>query len=100
MDEIDRIIHERTSTLGTGGGTDHDDSSIRARPNYRWEGLFEDTPNINRTRLNNWIRQLGVWFGITPHWRKGTASHGLALDVVLDGGQYRKLHDEELNVYL
>ena len=92
MEEIDRIIHARTSTLGTGGGTDHDDTAIRARPNYRWEGLFEDTASQNRSRIYNCIRRLGVWFGITPYWRKGMASQGLALDVMLDHGQYVKLH--------
>ncbi|KAG5221924.1 RecF/RecN/SMC [Salix suchowensis] len=27
----------QSSTLGTGGGTDHDDESLRPRPTYRWE---------------------------------------------------------------
>lgn len=42
LDDIDIGSHARTSSLGTGGGTDHDDSSILPRPEYRWEGILED----------------------------------------------------------
>jgi hypothetical protein len=36
MEEIDIETIAGPSTLGTGGGTDHDDVSIRARPAYRY----------------------------------------------------------------
>ena len=42
MEEVDLQTQAQPSTLGTGGGTDHDDSSIRARPLYRWEGILSD----------------------------------------------------------
>jgi hypothetical protein len=35
MEEIDLETLAGPSTLGTGGGTDHDDASIRARPAYK-----------------------------------------------------------------
>jgi len=36
MEEIDAETVAGPSTLSTGGGTDHDDASIRARPTYRY----------------------------------------------------------------
>jgi hypothetical protein len=36
MEQIDLETLAGPSTLGTGGGTDHDDVSIRARPAYRY----------------------------------------------------------------
>ncbi|KAF8078665.1 hypothetical protein FPV67DRAFT_1465988 [Lyophyllum atratum] len=39
----------QTSTIGTGAGTDHDDSWIRTRPTYRWEGILSDPPNAGKT---------------------------------------------------
>jgi hypothetical protein len=36
MEEIDVETLTGPSTLGTGGGTDHDDVSIRARPAYKY----------------------------------------------------------------
>lgn len=35
MEQVDADAGAGPSTLGTGGGTDHDDTSIRARPAYR-----------------------------------------------------------------
>lgn len=44
MEQIDVETLAGSSTLGTGGGTDHDDASIRARPTYRYTeiGLFAE----------------------------------------------------------
>lgn len=90
---MDAEIHARDSSLGTGGGTDHDDSSIRARPNYRWEGILED-PLLKRNeprRKAGWKEKLGVWLGLTSLWRSGMMSRGLSLDVELRGGKYHLL---------
>ncbi|EJD04096.1 uncharacterized protein FOMMEDRAFT_133444 [Fomitiporia mediterranea MF3/22] len=84
---IDTPSHARSSSLGTGGGTDYDDSYIRARPNYRWEGLLED-PIRSRRRRSGWLAKLGVWLGVTPLWRSGMMTRGLALDVKLENGRY------------
>ncbi|KAI0094840.1 hypothetical protein BDY19DRAFT_879427 [Irpex rosettiformis] len=95
MEEIDAQTQMRPSTLGTGGGTDHDDSSIRARPLYRWEGILEDPLVKHERHTPNFFAKLGVWFGITPRWRSGIPSMGLALDVQLDSGRYILVHEEE-----
>lgn len=89
MEEIDVQTQARPSTLGTGGGTDHDDGSIRARPLYRWEGILEDPLRRRERHTTNFLAKLGVWFGVTPRWRADVPSMGLALDVRLDdGGRY------------
>ncbi|KAH8120174.1 hypothetical protein DFH11DRAFT_1558766 [Phellopilus nigrolimitatus] len=90
LSAIDAAAHARSSSLGTGGGTDHDDASIRARPNYRWEGILEDPFMSNKMKrfISLWIAKLAVWFGMTPLWQSGTASSGLALDVKFDNGKY------------
>ena len=93
MEAVDAQTAARASTLGTGGGTDHDDASIRARPVYRWEGLLA-APDA-------WAR-LAVWLGLTPLWRAGGAAAGLALDVRLDHGRYvpvRHGEDEDDRMY-
>lgn len=87
MEELDLQTLTGPSTLGTGGGTDHDDSSIRARPVYRWEGILGD-PLRKRRAHRSWTSKLGAWFGITPLWRAGTPSRGLSLDVQLENGRY------------
>ncbi|KAL5495406.1 hypothetical protein ACEPAI_869 [Sanghuangporus weigelae] len=87
---IDALAHARSSSLGTGGGTDHDDVSIRARPIYRWEGLLED-PIQNHQSESGWLAKLGVWLGITPLWRAGIVTKGVALDVKLENGRYIRL---------
>ena len=84
---IDALAHGRSSSLGTGGGTDHDDPSIRPRPNYRWEGLLED-PIRHQQIKSGWLAKLGVWLGITPLWREGMITRGIALDVKLENGRY------------
>ncbi|KAI0695179.1 hypothetical protein BC835DRAFT_1273773 [Cytidiella melzeri] len=97
MEEIDVQTQMRPSTLGTGGGTDHDDSSIRARPMYRWEGILEDPLIKHERHTANFLAKLGVWFGVTPRWRSGIPSMGLALDVELSNGRYVVLHEDEDN---
>jgi len=76
------------STIGTGGGTDHDNSWIRTRPNYRWEGILADPLAKGKTGRRHWLAKLGAWLGVRPTWRSGTSSSGLALDVRLDKGRY------------
>ena len=88
LEDVDLATQARPSTLGTGGGTDHDDESIRARPNYRWEGILDDPLSKGKQRRRGWGAKLGVWFGITPLWRTGAPSKGLALDVKLENGKY------------
>jgi hypothetical protein len=95
MEEIDVQTQMRPSTLGTGGGTDHDDSSIRARPLYRWEGILEDPLLKHERHTAIFFAKLGVWFGVTPRWRSGIPSMGLALDVQLSNGQYVVVHNNE-----
>lgn len=95
MEDIDLETQAMPSTLGTGGGTDHDDSSIRPRPVFRWEGIFDDPMRVgggkkskNRSR-RRWLAKFGAWFGVTPRWREGMPSLGVSLDVELDGkGRY------------
>ena len=94
MEEIDAETQARPSTLGTGNGTDEDDVSIRARPLFRWEGMFDDRLRGHQPRHRRWLAKLGVWFGLTSRWRAGVPSAGLALDVRLDNGQYVLLQDD------
>ena len=96
LDDIDidySTTHGRRSSLGTGGGTDHDDPVIRPRPEYRWEGLLEDSllPGKARQVGERWFAKLQVWLGISPVWRVGTVSKGIALDVKLVDGRYELL---------
>ncbi|KAI0669824.1 hypothetical protein C8Q78DRAFT_147928 [Trametes maxima] len=95
MEEIDLQTLPRPSTLGTGGGTDHDDGSIRARPAYRWEGILEDplTTRKHKSHRQRFLSKLAVWFGLSPFWRTGEPSQGLALDVKLENGRYVLLDD-------
>ncbi|KIP11367.1 hypothetical protein PHLGIDRAFT_99506 [Phlebiopsis gigantea 11061_1 CR5-6] len=96
MEEIDAQTVARPSTLGTGGGTDHDDESIRARPVYRWEGILDDPLRTHKRHAPDIWSKLAVWLGLTPLWRSGIPSMGLALDVRLDHGRYIPLrHDED-----
>ena len=78
-----------TSTLGDGGGTDHDDDSIRFRPAYRWEGIYEDPIRSGRLKeRRRWTGKLGVWFGVTPLTTTKMRTNGISLDVVVQGGKY------------
>ncbi|KAF8641214.1 hypothetical protein AX17_000848 [Amanita inopinata Kibby_2008] len=87
MEDVDLETLGRPSSLGTGGGTDHDASGIHARPAYRWEGLLGD-PVRHGKRRRKLLTKLGAWFGITPLWRTGLPSNGLSLDVRLENGRY------------
>lgn len=95
MDDIDLETQGRPSTLGTGGGTDHDDASIRARPTYKWEGLLEDPLRKGKPHRRRWPAKMGAWFGTTPLWRSDMRSQGVALDVRLDNGRYVLLDSED-----
>lgn len=87
MEDIDIETQVPLSTLGTGGGTDHDDSVIRPRPMFRWEGILSD-PLVKKRPSHNLLSKMGVWLGLTPFWRIGNGSLGVALDVHLEGDQY------------
>ncbi|KAJ3883366.1 hypothetical protein F5051DRAFT_391948 [Lentinula edodes] len=95
MDGVDLEIQMEglSSMLGTGGGTDHDDSSIIVRPEYKWEGVLTDTLQHHRWRRKNFFSKLGAWFGITPLWRADAISPGVAIDVRLENGRYILLDD-------
>ena len=101
MEDIEQEIDAQSggypSTLGTGGGTDHDDAVIRPRPLYRWEGILGDKLSATKPQHASIWAKFGVWFGITPLWRAGVPSPGLALDVRLDAatGRYVLLRDEQ-----
>lgn len=102
MEDVDILTQGHPSTfLGTGGGTDHDADSIRPRPAYHWEGLLEDELVLGSRAHRNWFAKMGAWFGVTPLWRSGIPSQGVALDVRLEvvvGGskRYVLLEEEEL----
>lgn len=87
MEDIDIETQVPLSTLGTGGGTDHDDSVIRPRPMFRWEGILSD-PLVKKRPGHNLLSKMGVWLGLTPFWRIGNGSLGVAFDVHLEGDQY------------
>ncbi|KAH9178928.1 hypothetical protein EDB89DRAFT_2172217 [Lactarius sanguifluus] len=87
MENIDIETQIPVSTLGTGGGTDHDDSAIRPRPIFRWEGILSD-PLVKKAPGRKLLSKLGVWMGLTPFWRSGSGSLGVALDVHLKGDRY------------
>jgi hypothetical protein len=76
--------------MGTGGGTDLDDASIRIRPAYKWEDVFNDAiQNKGYTEWQylhwrRWKSMFAVWFGITPLNRRRMRTNGIALDVMVD----------------
>ncbi|THH16822.1 hypothetical protein EW146_g3878 [Bondarzewia mesenterica] len=88
MHDIDLETQARPSTLGTGGGTDHDDVSIRARPEFRWEGILSDPLPHGLKPRRRFLSKLKAWFGVTPLWSAGAPSQGVALDVRLENGKY------------
>lgn len=90
LEDLDLLSHAKSSTLGTGGGTDHDDVSIRARPMYRWEAIFEDPLRRGiKGRYRRWLPKLAVWFGLSPFWKLSTAlTSGISLDVRFEDGRY------------
>jgi len=87
MEDVDRETQGRPSTLGTGGGTDHDDVDL-ARPAYRWEGLLNEPSSNGKRWRRRWFGKFGVWFGLTSRWQSGMSSGGLSLDVRLTNGRY------------
>ncbi|KZT72840.1 hypothetical protein DAEQUDRAFT_704553 [Daedalea quercina L-15889] len=93
MEEIDMKTLMRPSTLGTGAGTDYDDVSIRARPYYRWEGILDDDLRKAKPKHRPFLAKMAVWFGLSPFWRSGMQSEGLALDVRVENGRYVLLDD-------
>ena len=95
MDDLDLQTLGPPSTLGTGGGTDHDDTDMRARPTFRWEGLMT-SPVRECIRGSRWfVGKIGVWFGLTPLWRPSFTVIGFSLDVRLDdGGRYVPIGEE------
>jgi hypothetical protein len=95
LENLEFSSHTKSSTLGTGGGTDHDDASIRARPLYRWEVVFEDPLRPSAEgRYRRWLPKLAVWFGLTPFWKPSMAfTSGVSLDVRLEDGRYVLLNN-------
>jgi hypothetical protein len=91
MSEIDLETQFRSSTAGTGGGTEHDDVHIRARPLYRWEALLDHSlTSQNGKHRRHWFGKFGAWFGITPLWASSMQTEGIALDLKLENGRYVK----------
>jgi hypothetical protein len=88
MEDVDVRTQGKLSTLGTGGGTDHDDGSIRARPEYRWEGLLNSPSHKSQQSLARFFSKMGVWMGMNPFWNSDNSSAWLALDVRLEKGKY------------
>lgn len=87
MEEVDWALHQRGSTQGTGGGTDHDDRSIRPRGAFTWETIWDDPVSPGRWKRSSWRSKLSVWMGLRPRWTTWT-TNGLALDVRLERGKY------------
>lgn len=92
---MDLTTHVRSSSLGTGGGTDLDDAEIRTRPAFKWEDVFEDPVHRGSGKYwkyldwQRWKDIFAVWFGLTPLDHRKLRSNGIALDVVLDdSGRY------------
>ena len=95
MDQVDAETQGPLSTLGTGGGTDHDASWIPPRPAYRWEGLLQDPPGKGKEWKRKWFAKFEVWLGLTPLWRSGLMSSGISLDVRLENGRYVVINGED-----
>lgn len=87
--DLEPLVQPSTmGTLGTGGGTDHDETFIRPRPEYKWEGLLSDPVQTGTHRRGKFLAKLGAWMGLTPRWRIGGISPGLSVDVRLENGRY------------
>jgi len=98
MEDIDILTQAASSTLGTGGGTDHDDPWTLARPAYRWEALLNDPPRKGGTEpRRSFLAKLGVWFGVTPFWRAGSPSNGISVDLKLTNGRYDLLGYDDIS---
>ncbi|KAJ8486761.1 hypothetical protein ONZ45_g14559 [Pleurotus djamor] len=88
MSGVDENLEQPSTTLGTGGGTDHDDISVRPRPTYRWEGLLMDEVQERKPHRKGLFVKLKAWLGLNPIWRSGSPSKGISLDVRLHNGRY------------
>lgn len=78
--------HQRSSSLGTGGGTDHDDTSIRERPFYKYEEAYGD-------HRGKWRGKFAVWFGLTPFTPIiENHTHDTHFDVRLDSEHHQYIH--------
>ncbi|KAJ8083971.1 hypothetical protein PM082_002738 [Marasmius tenuissimus] len=89
MDHVDvEMQGQRSSIIGTGGGTDHDDASILPRPAYRWEGLLEDPPEPLERKKRKFLTKVAAWLGLAPTWRAGMPAKGVSIDVQLQDGRY------------
>ncbi|KAJ8514702.1 hypothetical protein ONZ45_g7784 [Pleurotus djamor] len=88
MSVVDENLEQPSTTFGTGGGTDHDDISVRPRPTYRWEGLLMDEVQERKPRRKGLFVKLKAWLGLNPIWRSGSPSKGISLDVRLHNGRY------------
>ncbi|KAL1739975.1 hypothetical protein HDZ31DRAFT_68406 [Schizophyllum fasciatum] len=95
MTDVDLETHGQPSTIGTGGGTDHDLADIRVRPAYRWEELLGDPMRADGRLRRRWVSRIGAWLGLTPLWLGDTQSAGLSVDVKLEGGRYVLVEPEE-----
>jgi hypothetical protein len=93
LEDLTDFGHAKSSSLGTGGGTEYDDTAIRARPLYRWEDLFDDP--ISRQPSTRWLPKLAVWLGLSPYWHsRKTRTSGVSLDLRLEDGSYVMLDRE------
>lgn len=96
MDTVDdeTRVDYRPSSLGTGGGTDHDLVDIISRPNYRWEVLLNDPQGtFGQTKMQFWSKFL-TWMGLSPVWIRTLPSQAVSVDVRLENGRYVLLdHD-------
>ncbi|CAG7849321.1 SubName: Full=Uncharacterized protein {ECO:0000313/EMBL:CCA70937.1} [Serendipita indica DSM 11827] len=95
LNDLDLTTHVRSSSMGTGGGTDLDDASIRIRNAFKWEDVFDDTVHKGHRPLSqylhwkSWKNMLAVWFGVTPLSHRRLRTNGIALDVEVDSsGRY------------
>lgn len=96
FEAVDELVHNRGFTETTGGGTDHDDSIIRARPAFTWEAIWDDPVKKGRwKRHERWQGKLAVWFGITPLWTSTYVTNGVSLDLSLQNGRYVLLKQTE-----
>jgi hypothetical protein len=86
--DLETRMGSKLSSLGTGGGTDHDNASIIARPTYRWEMLLNNPQgNFQRATRRFWCK-MGTWLGLSPIWM-GRPSQSVGVDVQLDSrGRY------------
>lgn len=95
LNDVDLTTHVRSSSIGTGAGTQVDDPEIRVRPAFKWEDVFNDPIHGGGKTFwryldwRRWKNIIAVWFGITPLDHRKLRTNGIALDVMLDdSGRY------------